>query len=207
MPVTTIDLMREFRPLYSPGRTPAMVTVPEFLFLMIDGQGDPNANPEYEQAVAALYAVSYSVKFELKRAHQGLNYRVLPLEGLWWAADMAAFQLQDRAKWEWTMMIRQPDLVEPDLVDEAARMVAARRSLPAAFRLRLERFDEGQAAQVMHVGPFTAEGPTIERLHAFVTAQGCELAGKHHEIYLGDPHRTAPERLKTILRQPVVPTH
>lgn len=205
MPGTTIDLMREFRPLYAPGRTPVLVTVPEFLFLMIDGQGDPNASPEYEQAVAALYAVSYSVKFELKRARRGLDYRVLPLEGLWWAPDMSAFRLQDRAKWGWTMMIRQPDLVKRDLVDEAARMVAARRSLPAALRLRLERFAEGPAAQVMHVGPFSTEGPTIERLHAFITAQGYELTGKHHEIYLNDPRRTAPERLKTILRQPVVP--
>jgi hypothetical protein len=149
--------------------------------------------------------VSYTVKFELKATRQGLDYRVLPLEGLWWAADMSAFRLQDRAKWDWTMMIRQPDLVKRDLVDEAARMVAARRSLPAALRLRLERFDEGMAAQLMHVGPFATEGPTIDRLHAFIAAQGYERVGKHHEIYLGDPHRTAPERLKTILRQPVAP--
>jgi hypothetical protein len=191
--------------LYAPGRTPVLVTVPDFLFLMIDGRGDPTTSPEYAQAVAALYAVSYTVKFELKRAHQGLDYRVLPLEGLWWAADMLAFPIEDRAKWDWTMMIRQPELVHPELVDESARVVAARRSLPAALRLRLERFDEGPAAQLMHVGPFSTEGPTIERLHAFIAAQGYQPAGKHHEIYLGDPRRTAPERLKTVLRQPVAP--
>jgi hypothetical protein len=199
----TVDLVRSSKDLYSSGRDPAIVEVPEFTFLMVDGHGDPNVAPGYQQAVEALFAVSYTLKFALKRGPQQLDYRVMPLEGLWWASDMSTFTTGDKSTWDWTMMIRQPPDVDSALVEDARAAAARKRDLPAADLVRLERFAEGKAAQVMHIGPYSTEGPTIARLHAFIAEQGCELVGKHHEIYLGDPRRAAPEKLRTVLRQPM----
>ena len=201
MTAKTVDLVRSSKDLYSPGRDPAIVEVPEFTFLMVDGHGDPNVAPGYQQAVEALFAVSYTLKFALKRGPQQLDYRVMPLEGLWWAPDMSTFTTGDKSAWDWTMMVRQPSDVDSARVEDARAAATRRRELPAADLVRLERFAEGKAAQVMHIGPYSTEGPAIERLHAFIAEQGCELVGKHHEIYLGDPRRAAPDRLKTVLRQ------
>jgi hypothetical protein len=170
---------------------------------MVDGEGDPNVSQEYRDAVQALYAVSYAVKFAVKRAAGGVDYRVMLLEGLWWVDDMSTFTVDDKSGWQWTALIAQPDLVTGELVEQAIAAAAAKRALPAAGRVRLERFREGRAAQVLHRGPFSAEGPTIAGLHGFIAAQGLGRRGKHHEIYLTDPSRTAPERLKTVIRQPV----
>jgi hypothetical protein len=200
-----VDLVKESREFYTAGRQPELVDVPEFAFLMVDGHGDPNVSAAYGHAVEALYSVSYTMKFSLKRGPRQLDYRVMPLEGLWWVPDMSQFSIERKTDWDWTMMIRQPDEVDEDLIAEAVQKVTAKKVLPAAPRLRLERFAERLAAQVMHVGPYAAEGPTIQRLHTFVSEQGHELAGKHHEIYLSDPRRSAPEKLKTVLRQPVHP--
>lgn len=197
-----VDFKRELKELYAAARTPAMVEVPELTFLMVDGHGDPNASPEYGEACEALFSVSYSARFALKGLGV-LEYGVMPLEGLWWVPDMSTFSIEDKSAWDWTMMTMQPDQVTPELLEEAMAKVAAKRSLPALERLRLERFAEGRAAQVLHIGPYSAEGPTNAGLHAFIAEQGYQRAGKHHEIYLGDPRRSAPERLKTILRQPV----
>jgi hypothetical protein len=202
-PVTKIDFKREFKELYAPRKTPAMVDVPELAFLMIDGSGDPNTSQDYRDAVEALFAVSYGLKFAIKRSPDGVDYGVMPLEGLWWVDDMSSFTTADKSDWHWTAMIMQPDEVTVDLFEETVDAAAARKSLPAAAKLRLERFREGRAAQVLYFGPYSDEGPTIERLHAFIADQGCERAGKHHEIYLNDARRTAPDRLKTVLRQPV----
>lgn len=201
---TKVDLRREFKALYGPpaGR-PVLVDVPELSFLMVDGQGDPNVSQDYRDAVQALFAVSYAVKFAVKRAPGGIDYRVMPLEGLWWVDDMSRFTVDDKASWQWTALIAQPDLVTDELVHRAVATAAAKRPLPAAGRVRLERFCEGRAAQVLHLGPFSAEGPTIERLHGFIAGQGLGRRGKHHEVYLTDVSRTAPERLKTVIRQPV----
>ena len=173
---------------------------------MIDGRGDPNTSEEYQDALQALYGVAYTLKFTLKKAEPERDFKVAPLEGLWWADEeaptMAELQ-RDRDAWNWTMMIAVPDAVTAAEVTAAAEAAAKRRELPAAPRIRLERFAEGLAAQIMHVGPYADEAPTIERLHAFAAEQGYELRGRHHEIYLGDPRRTAPERLKTVLRHPV----
>jgi hypothetical protein len=180
--------------------------VPELAFLMIDGRGDPNTSEAYHEALEALYGVAYTLKFGLKKEDAERDFKVAPLEGLWWtdeaAPTMDALQ-RDRDAWNWTMMIAVPDEVTADEVTTASGAAARKRDLPAAPLLRLERFEEGLAAQIMHVGPYAEEAPTIERLHDFVAAQGYELRGRHHEIYLGDPHRTAPERLKTVLRHPV----
>lgn len=202
-PATKIDLTRKFKDLYTARGEPAVVDVPELSFLMVDGHGDPNVVPDYAEAVEALYSVSYTLKFALKRGPQALDYRVMPLEGLWWTSDMANFTTDDKSAWDWTMMIMQPDEVDRALFDRARTRAMAKKDLPAAPRLRLERCREGPAAQVLHLGPYTTEGPTIARLHEFITATGYVLAGKHHEIYLSDPRRAAPEKLKTIIRQPI----
>jgi hypothetical protein len=201
--VTKLDLRKEFKTLYGPpaGR-PMLVDVPELSFLMVDGHGDPNLSQDYRDAVQALFGVSYAAKFAVKRA-AGIDYRVMPLEGLWWADDMSAFAISDKTGWKWTALIVQPELVTAELVEQAVATATAKRPLPAVGRVRLERFSEGRAAQVLHLGPFSAEGPTIERLHSFIAQQGLTRRGKHHEIYLSDPSRTAPARLKTVIRQPV----
>jgi hypothetical protein len=202
---TKPDTDPEQQRLYRARRTPELIEIPELSFLMINGHGDPNHSERYQQAVQALYAVSYALKFALKK-QCGLSYRVGPLEGLWWAQDMTEFSVQRKGDWDWTMMIRQPTEVTPELAATTARQVAAAKQLPVARELRLERFCEGPAAQVLHLGPYSAEAPTIAALHAFLHAQGRSFDGrrhKHHEIYLSDPRRTAPVRLRTIIRQPV----
>lgn len=198
----TLDLKKTYKELFTPpSKAPVLVDVPSLRFLMIDGQGDPNTSPEYEAAVQTLYSVAYSLRFALKKAGI-LDYGVPPLEGLWWAADMAAFLAADRAAWQWTMLILTPDQVTRDWFDRAVTEARA-KGAPAVDRLRLDAYTEGRSAQIMHLGPYSAEGPTIQRLHAFIEAEGYALRGKHHEVYLSDPRRTAPDKMKTILRQPV----
>jgi hypothetical protein len=198
-----IDLAREWKDLYAPSaKEPVLVDVPEFVFLMIDGTGDPNTAPAYQDAVATLYAVAYPLKFAI-RAATGRDYALPPLEGLWWVEGGGDPFAVDRQGWRWTMMLRLPDEATPELIAEARTKAAKKVSAETLTRLRAEQFREGQAAQVMHVGPYAAERPTIERLHAFIAEQGLTPVGRHHEIYLGDPRRTAPEKLRTILRQPV----
>lgn len=191
--------------LYKPSaRQPQIVDVPALAFLMVDGRGDPNVSQDYRDAVEALYTLSYTLKFALKRA-EGINYAVAPLEGLWWGDTMDEFRTGRRADWRWTMMIAQPSPVTSTWVERACVEAARKKALPALPRLRFETFQEGLAAQIMHIGPYATEEPTIQRLHHFIQAQGGLFDGlqqKHHEIYLGNPNRTAPERLKTVIRQP-----
>ena len=183
--------------LYRAGRLPELVQVPELSFLMLDGRGDPSVSDRFRDAVQALFGVSYRLRFARKRAG-GVNYRIGPLEGLFVSEPP-----RDRSVWQWTLVIRQSaDLTQAQVLEAAAEL-AATKQLPTALQLRLERFAEGHAAQILHLGPYTEERPTIERLHAFIADQGYKPAGRHHEIYLGDPRRSAPERLKTIIRQPV----
>jgi len=203
MTATKVDFKVEHKELYRAKRDPALVDVPELGFLMVDGHGDPNTATEYTQAVEALYTVSYSLKFAIKRARDGFDYGVMPLEGLWWVRDMSKFTSSKKSDWDWTAMIMQPDQVTQDLLEDALANATAKKSLPAAAKLRLERFREGPAAQVMHIGPYDAEGPTIKRLQELIAESGRTRRGKHHEIYLSDPRRCAPEKLRTIIRQPV----
>lgn len=198
-----IDLKKELKHLYRPSaREVVQVDVPTLQFLMIDGEGDPNTSPGYTEAVEALFSVSYTVKFMEKRGPRGLDYGVMPLEGLWWASDMSAFLTGDRSLWKWTMMIMQPDFIGPEVVSEAIAEVIRKKALPAVSRLRLETFTEGLCAQVLHIGPFSEEGPTIQRVHSFIESRA-GLAGKHHEIYLSDIRRGDASRWKTIIRQPM----
>ena len=200
---TKRDLRRELRSFYSAGPDPIMVEVPHLAFLMIDGHGDPNTSVEYSLAVQSLYAVAYAAKFAVKRAPDGIDYGVMPLEGLWSVSDMSTFTVEDKSAWDWTLMIMQPGEVTPEILDKAKAVTARKQRSGAVAGVRLERFAEGLSAQVMHMGPYAAEGPTIQRLHGFIAEHGYVLAGKHHEVYLSDPRRAAPERMKTILRQPV----
>ncbi len=207
--MTQFDIVKEHKALYMPSaKHPAIVEVPGFAFLMVDGRGDPETAEPYHQALEALYSVAYTLKFTLKKRDPERDFKVAPLEGQWWAdaeaPSMAELQ-SDRDSWNWTMMIAVPDAVTAGEVDEAREAAARKKDLPAAPLLRHERLEEGLAAQIMHLGPYADEAPTIERLHAWVAGQGYELRGRHHEIYLGDPRRTEPARLKTVLRHPVRP--
>ena len=203
-PSKKLDFKRELKELYGPrAGGPVIVDVPELLFLRVDGMGDPNTSRDYREAVEALFAVSYRVKFAVKRSADGIDYGVMPLEGLWWVDDMSTFPLDDKSGWSWTAMIMQPDVVTDELVRRSIAEASKKKPLPAATKLRLERFGEGLAAQVLHLGPYSAEGPMIERLHAFVAEAGYRPSGKHHEIYLSDPSRADPAKLRTIIRQPV----
>jgi hypothetical protein len=200
---TTIDLRRERSPLYSATREPAFVDVPEAPYLMIDGHGDPNTAPAYAAAVQALYSVAYTIRFGLERRPDPVGAPVMPLEGLWWTPDMATFSTDDTSAWDWTLLIAVPELVTADVVDDAR--AAASRKHPGAplDEVRMERFAEGRCAQVLHVGPYRDEGPTVAALHAFIAGSEHALTGKHHEIYLGHPRRSPPGKLRTIVRQPV----
>ncbi len=198
-----IDLKKELKQLYQPSaKEVVQVDVPTFQFLMIDGEGDPNTSPAYAEAVEALFSVSYTAKFMVKKGAQGIDYAVMPLEGLWWSDDMSAFLTNDRSKWKWTMMIMQPHFVEAAVIQAAIEEVKRKKALPAVNALRLENFTEGLCAQIVHVGPFSEEGPTIQRVHDFIAARSA-LTGKHHEVYLSDIRRAAPSRWKTIIRQPM----
>lgn len=188
--------------LYRATATPAPVHVPALQCLMVDGAGDPETTAAYGDAVGTLYAVSYGLRFMAKAAGQ-IPWKVLPLEGLWWADDPTAFTTGDRTQWRWTMLVVQPPQVTAGLVEQALTAAVAKGRAPAAEHLHLDVLDEGAAYQVLHVGPYDAEGPTIAALHRAIADAGLALRGAHHEIYLGDPRRSAPERLRTILRQPV----
>lgn len=198
-----ISLKKELKYLYGAkaGRV-EFVDVPSMNYLMIDGTGDPNTASAYSQAVEALYGVSYAVKFAVKKRDPELDYTVMPLEGLWWAEDMAQFSVERKGDWLWTMLILQPEWVSAELVQQAIAETGRKKDLPALSRLRFEMYHEGLAAQILHVGPYSAEGPTVQALHHAIASEGFVLSGKHHEIYLGDPRRAAPEKLKTIIRQP-----
>lgn len=201
--MTKRDLKRELRELYhASAKLVAEVNVPPLAYLMIDGAGDPNHSPEYAQAIEALFSVSYTAKFAMKKADGGMDYAVMPLEGLWWAEDWSVFVTDDRSKWQWTMMILQPDFVPAAVIAAAIEQVKTKKKLPALPKLRYEIFHEGRCAQILHVGPFTEEGPTIQKVHAFIEEKSAP-SGKHHEIYLSDIRRAAPARWKTIIRQPM----
>jgi hypothetical protein len=197
------DLKKELKHLYRPSAKEfVVVDVPPMSFLMIDGHGDPNTAQEYADAVETLYAVAYALKFMSKR-EKGMDYVVPPMEGLWWVDNMAEFSTQDKSAWDWTMMIMQPEWVTQEMFEEALRQVEKKKNPPALSKLRLEAYDEGLSTQIMHIGPYEAEAPTIASMHAFIDRNGYQPAGKHHEIYLGDPRKVAPEKLKTVLRQPI----
>lgn len=198
-----IDFKKELKHLYRPPRAFTIVEVPEMGFLMIDGQGDPNTAQEYQDALEALYAVAYKIKFISKKTLEK-DYTVPPLEGLWWAEDMDAFVSGEKSSWEWTMMIMTPDWITGEIFDQAVVQARKAKDPSALGKVRFERYQEGLSVQILHIGSYADEAPVLAKLHhEFIPENGYSFNGKHHEIYLSDPRRTAPEKLKTVLRQPV----
>ncbi len=198
-----LDFKAELKHLYqAPARAVVEVDVPAMNYLMIDGEGDPNTSVAFAAAVEALFMVSYAAKFIVKKGPDAIDYAVMPLEALWWADDMSAFAAGDKSNWKWTAMVMQPPFVSPEVIDRAIAEVKQKKNPPALSRLRFASFAEGRCAQMLHIGPFSEEGPTIAKVHAFIDARG-KRTGKHHEIYLSDLRRAAPEKWKTIVRQPM----
>jgi hypothetical protein len=200
-----IDFKKEYKFLFSASAKEGQkVEVPAFKYLMIDGKGDPNTVPEFSEKIQALYGLAYTMKFMLKLGPQALDFVVPPLSGLWCAEDITAFREGRKNEYLWTLMIMQPDAVTPELLEKAKAKVAAKKEAPpSAGQVRLDVLKEGPAVQILHIGSYSTEGPTIARLHDFMKENGYTFNGRHHEIYLGDPRRCAPEKLKTIIRQPV----
>lgn len=181
------------------------VEVPELRYLMIDGQGDPNTSPEYTAALEALYPVAYKLKFASRR-ELGRDYVVPPLEGLWWSDDMASFTTaRDKSRWRWTLMLMVPDWLGRNAFDGAVAAASGKGAPERIGDVRFESLGEGRCVQTLHLGSYDDEGPVLEAMHAHIAASGLRMTGRHHEIYLSDPRRTAPEKLRTILRQPVAP--
>ena len=200
--MSKLDLRKEFKQYYTAKRKPEIIDVPPGKFLTIVGRGEPGGEA-YAAALQALYGLSYTLKFKSKA--EGRDFTVMTLEGLWWWDDPGVFDLEGappREEWNWKSMIRQPDFITPGMVDEVRPEVRDKRG-PAVDDVVLETFHEGLSAQIMHLGPYSEEGPTIKRLHEFIQEEGYRLRGRHHEIYMSDARRSKPENIKTIIRQPV----
>jgi hypothetical protein len=201
--VENIDFKRTFKHLYQPSaREVVLVDVPTMYYLMVDGEGDPNKSQSYSDANEALFTVSYAVKFMVKKGALAIDYGVMPLEGLWWADDMSEFSADDKSGWKWTMMIMQPDFVTKEIIDSTIADVRKKKNPAAISKVRFETLSEGRCAQILHVGPFSEEGPTVEKVHQFIDSRG-KRTGKHHEIYLSDIRKTDPAKWKTVIRQPM----
>jgi hypothetical protein len=186
--------LREFR----------IVEIPDLRYLMIDGRGDPNTSPAFTHATEALYPVAYKLKFASKR-QLGRDYVVMPLEGLWWAEDMDVFTTsRDKSRWNWTLMIMVPDWIDYDLFATAVQQAGAKNGPARLDEVRLEVLSEGRCVQTLHIGSYDDEAALLARMHhEFIPAHGLTMVGRHHEIYLSDARRVAPDKLRTILRQPV----
>lgn len=200
--MTKIDFKKELKSLYVPSaKEIVLVDVPKMNFVMVDGSGTPG-NEEYERAISWLYPVSYGMKF-LSKGTLERDYVVPPLEGLWWAKDMTAFTADRKEEWLWTMMIMQPDWITDEMFSECAEKAGKKLGDPPPS-LRLEAFEEGLSVHTLHIGSYSDEGPTIAKMHhEFMPQNALTENGHHHEIYLNDPRKTVPEKLKTVLRQPV----
>jgi hypothetical protein len=202
--MSKIDYKKELKHLYRPSaKKVEAVDVPRMNFLMIDGKGDPSTSQEFKDAIGVLYPLSYTLKFMIKKGEIGIDYGVLPLEGLWWADDMSSFVDDRREQWQWTLMIMQPELVTEEMVQEANEQVLKKKNPVSLPLVRFESFEEGKVAQIIHIGPFSEERPTVEKVHTFIEERESQRRGKHHEIYLSDIRRTAADNLRTIIRQPM----
>lgn len=198
-----IDYKKNLKHLYGPSAKEVVaVEVPTMNYLVVQGAGAPGSQA-YLEAVEALYSVAYTIKFAIKKGPMAVDFGVMPLEGQWWADDMSTFSVEDKESWKWAMMIMQPELVTKAMAQSAIVQVREKKSPKAIDRLRFEALSEGRCAQVLHRGPFTEEGPTVEKVHRFIEDAGCALTGRHHEIYLSDIRRAAPANWKTVIRQPM----
>ena len=197
-----IDIKKQHKNLFSPKGGPHLVEVPKFRYLMIDGKGSPDG-AAFQDAIGALYSTAYTTKFRLKKAGRE-DFVVPPLEALWWADDDSVFEENRRAEWRWTVMLVQPDHVsEEDLAETLAELDKKGKSTAAHRSMKTEVLEEGQAVQCLYVGPYDSMVGAISGMQAFAESKGLGFVGKHHDVYLSDPRRTAPEKLKTVLRRPV----
>jgi len=201
--MSKVDFKKTLKQFYIPPKEFVIVDVPEMQFVMVDGHGDPNTAQDYQDAIEALYAVAYKMKFIIKKTLEK-DYTVPPLEGLWWAEDMATFRTREKSQWDWTMMIMTPEWISVDIFNEAVKLVRKAKDPASLDLVRLERYQEGLSVQIMHIGSYDDEGPVLAQMHSdFIPNNGFLENGKHHEIYLSDPRRVVPEKMKTVLRQPV----
>ncbi len=199
-----VDYKKQFSDFYSVRKnTISVVEVPKMNYLTIDGEGDPNTSTDYKNAVEALFSLSYAIKFKIKKGLNLVDYGVMPLEGLWWTDDMNNFSIGNKDIWKWTAAIMQPEVVTKETVGQCMEEVGKKKKLPALSKASFHSFTDGLSAQVLHVGPYSAEPPTIAKLHHYIEENGYTFNGKHREIYLNDPGRTASDKLKTIIRQPI----
>jgi len=197
-----IDLKKELKAFYNPTQKEVtLIDIPKMHFIMIDGQGAPESE-QFAEAIQAMYPIAYTIKFNKKNAG-GPDFTVMALEGLWWAEDMKVFmpETSDRNKWQWTVMMMQPDFITKADFIKAKEAAKKKKDNYYIENVRFEPFSEGKAAQIMHIGPYSAEGPNIQRIHNKIKEIGGKLSGKHHEIYLSDPRRVAPQKMKTVIRQ------
>lgn len=205
-----INYRKKYHDLYSPVSSRVeQVIVPAMQFAMVDGEGTPEGpeqSPEFQNAISALYGITYTLKMGRKKAGIEPDYTIAPLEGLWWMADGREFDAARPADWRWTLMLFQPEFITRSDFEDALASLKARKPNPALKATRLEIFSEGEAIQIMHIGPYAEEARSISLLEDYATERGYRLSGKHHEIYLGDPRRAKPEKLKTILRRPITST-
>ena len=205
-----LDFKKEYKDLYMPKDKPILIEVPAMKFATVDGRGDPNNNPRYEQAIELLYGLSYTIKMSMKKGSQPegyFEYVVPPLEGLWWV-DEGEFSLDKRDNWKWTMMIRQPEFVNEVFFKWACEELAGKKPELPIKKAGFWTFDEGMCVQIMHTGPYSTEPETMMKVDAFIMQEGLRdslgSGGKHHEIYISDPRKSKPESMKTVLRHPVI---
>jgi len=200
-----LDFKKEYKSLFSPSvKEPEIIEVPAFKYIMIDGQGDPNTSKDFQDKIQVLYGLSYTIKFMLKLDKKDpFDFTVPPLSGLWCADDITAFAEGRKHEWKWTLMILMPDRVTREVFEEGKRKLEEKKNPAFLDRANFEIYEEGLSAQVMHIGPYAEEGPTIAKLHDFFQGKGYTFNGRHHEIYLSDPRRCKPEKMRTILRQPI----
>jgi Uncharacterized conserved protein len=199
-----IDFKKELGGLYNTSnKAVTLIDVPDMNFLMVDGSGNPNTAQEYKDAVESLFSLSYTIKFMIKKGETGVDYGVMPLESLWYTNGSDKMAVDDKDSWKWTAMIMQPEYVTEDIFKKALLDVSKKKSGLDISKVRFESFTEGPSVQIMHIGPFTEEGPSVQKLHDFINENGYEHGGKHHEIYLSDIRKGSPKNWKTIIRQPV----
>ena len=200
--MSKFDFKKDMKPLYNPPKGKfTIVDVPPLNFIMGDGDGNPGNNPRFQGLTEAMYGLAYTIKFKCKAL--GKDFVVAPMQGLWWADDMKAFSQGRKDDWSWTLMMAMPEWVNSEMIEESRQEIAQKKDLPALPDLRFENYHEGLSVHTMYLGAYADEGSTIAAMHQFAEEQGYALRGKHHEIYIGDPRRNTPEKLKTIIRQPI----
>ncbi|MDD1755312.1 MAG: GyrI-like domain-containing protein [Methanomassiliicoccales archaeon] len=197
------DWRKDLKELYFPPADKVVeVVVPRLKFLTIEGEGDPNSSPVFQRAVEALYTLSYTLKFSIKKSDAAKDFKVGPLEALWWNTEEGTLVQGKKGNWAWKATILQPSIIEDSMVADARHTAIKKKENPSLNLVNLEELEEGRSAQIMHIGPWSAEAENIMRVKAFIEAKGGTFNGKHHEIYMSDPRRIEPSKLKTVIRQP-----